>query len=314
MPYFSSEVINKIRNIDLLTYLKNNEPEELVCINKDNYCTKTHDSLKISNGLWYWFSRGIGGKSALDYLVKVKDYSFTDAIQKLLVEYDINNIPKTNYVSKQTCEDFTLPEKSINNEEVIKYLQKRGISLELICECIDNKILYQDTKNNAVFVGYDINGKARFASIRATNSTRFMHEAYGSNKAFSFQISNISDAESIHVFESAIDLLSYITLIRMDKKDITSNFLSLAGIYQPAQIIEQSKIPLALNFYLNQHPKTKKIVLHLDNDIAGRRATIALQNAIPKQYEVINSPPPSGKDYNDFLRYIISKNINKGER
>ncbi len=36
------------------------------------YCTKEHDSLKISNGKWYWWSRGFGGVSALDYLIKVK--------------------------------------------------------------------------------------------------------------------------------------------------------------------------------------------------------------------------------------------------
>ena len=84
MPYFSTEAINSVRNLDLLTYLRNYEPEELVKICRGNYCTKTHDSLKISNGMWYWFSRGIGGKSALDYLVKVRDYSFTEAVEKIL--------------------------------------------------------------------------------------------------------------------------------------------------------------------------------------------------------------------------------------
>lgn len=44
------------------------------------YCTKEHDSLKISNGKWYWWSRGFGGVSALDYLIKVKDYDFVDAV------------------------------------------------------------------------------------------------------------------------------------------------------------------------------------------------------------------------------------------
>ena len=44
------------------------------------YCTKTHDSLRISNGKWCWFSRGIGGASALDYLIKVNGYSFMEAM------------------------------------------------------------------------------------------------------------------------------------------------------------------------------------------------------------------------------------------
>ena len=36
--------------MDLLTYLRRFEPEELVHICGDTYATRTHDSLKISNG------------------------------------------------------------------------------------------------------------------------------------------------------------------------------------------------------------------------------------------------------------------------
>ena len=53
--------------MDLLTYLRNYEPHELVHFGGSTYCTREHDSLKISNGKWCWFSRGIGGTLALDY-------------------------------------------------------------------------------------------------------------------------------------------------------------------------------------------------------------------------------------------------------
>ena len=53
--------------MDLLTYLKNYEPSELVHFGGNTYCTRTHDSLKISNGKWGWFSRGIGGKKSLRF-------------------------------------------------------------------------------------------------------------------------------------------------------------------------------------------------------------------------------------------------------
>ena len=77
--YYSKEEIEKAREIDLLTYLRLNEPENLVRLNGDAYCTRQHDSLKISNGKWMWWSRGFGGSSALDYLTKVKGVSFSDA-------------------------------------------------------------------------------------------------------------------------------------------------------------------------------------------------------------------------------------------
>ena len=58
MPYYDSEAIERARQVDLLTYLQTCEPQELVHVSGNVYCTKTHDSLRISNGKWCWFSRG----------------------------------------------------------------------------------------------------------------------------------------------------------------------------------------------------------------------------------------------------------------
>ena len=82
--HYSPDEVQRAKKMDLLTYLRQYEPQELVHLSGDNYCTRTHDSLKISNGKWYWFSRGIGGRSALDYLIKVKGMSFPDAVGLLL--------------------------------------------------------------------------------------------------------------------------------------------------------------------------------------------------------------------------------------
>ena len=77
MPYIPPEVVAQAREMDLLTYLRTYEPQELVHFGGGTYCTREHDSLKISNGKWCWFSRGIGGYSALDYLIKVNEMPFT---------------------------------------------------------------------------------------------------------------------------------------------------------------------------------------------------------------------------------------------
>lgn len=76
MPYLSKAQIAAAREMDLLTYLRQSEPEELVHIGGGTYATRTHDSLKISNGKWCWWSRNIGGTNALDYLTKVKGVPF----------------------------------------------------------------------------------------------------------------------------------------------------------------------------------------------------------------------------------------------
>lgn len=90
MPYYPKEVIEKAKEMDLLTYLQNYEPDELVHFSGDTYCTKEHDSLKISNGLWCWNSRGIGGKSAVKYLTDVKDILLSTQSKLLLKKKNCN--------------------------------------------------------------------------------------------------------------------------------------------------------------------------------------------------------------------------------
>lgn len=69
MRYIAAEDVAKAKEMDLLTYLRNYEPQELVHVSGNTYCTREHDSLRISNGKWCWFSQGIGGRSALGYAV-----------------------------------------------------------------------------------------------------------------------------------------------------------------------------------------------------------------------------------------------------
>lgn len=84
MAYVTREEIAKAKELDLLSYLQTYEPDNLVHVGGNTYCTREHDSLKISNGKWHWFSRGIGGRTALDYLVKVRDYPFPQAVETLI--------------------------------------------------------------------------------------------------------------------------------------------------------------------------------------------------------------------------------------
>ena len=48
MPYIAPEIITEAKRMDLLTYLRNYEPHELVKFSGNTYTTRTHDSLKIS--------------------------------------------------------------------------------------------------------------------------------------------------------------------------------------------------------------------------------------------------------------------------
>ena len=45
----------------------------------------------------------------------------------------------------------------------------------------------------------------------------------------------------------------------------------------------------------------RKIRIHFDNDIAGRKAAQTLKTILPDKYEIVDEPPKAGKDFNDFL-------------
>ncbi|MEI2987491.1 MAG: hypothetical protein V8T22_00260 [Oscillospiraceae bacterium] len=111
MPYIPPEVVEKAREMDLLTYLKSYEPQELVHFGGNTYCTREHDSLKISNGKWCWFSRGIGGYSALDYLIKVKEMPFTQAVETIMGNVAVSPPP--------------IPPRQRNRSRKFCYCQKR---------------------------------------------------------------------------------------------------------------------------------------------------------------------------------------------
>lgn len=212
MGYVTREMIDRAKKMDLLTYLQTYEPQELVHFGGNTYCTREHDSLKISNGKWCWFSRGIGGKTALDYLIKVKELPFTEAVERIVGR--AAERPSVFHARAQPEKPKTLllPPKSNSNTRVIAYLKSRGIDGGLIEQCIRSGQLYESLPyHNAVFVGMDRNGTPRYACLRGIG-TDFKGEATGSDKRFSFALPATGESRMLCVFESAIDLLSYATM------------------------------------------------------------------------------------------------------
>ena len=301
MPYIAPEVITEAKRMDLLTYLREYEPGELVKFSSNTYTTRTHDSLKISNGKWMWWSRGIGGKSALDYLIKVRGMDFVGAVQTIMGNGSVN-FPTCENIKSYEEQPLLLPEKSPTTDVVFDYLFGRGIDYEIINHCLEQEIIIESLPyHNAVFIGYDENKEPKYAAYRATNQSRIMGDCTGSKKQYSFRLTAENTGE-VHLFECAIDLLSYATLVKLEGKEWRQlNLVSLAGVYSPKQKIEDSKVPVTLGRLLEKDKTIRRIVLHLDNDIAGRKATKALQTILSDKYEVVDDPPQYGKDVNDFL-------------
>ncbi len=308
MPYYTEEQIMKARSIDLLTYLQTYEPTELVHVRGNTYCTREHDSLKISNGKWMWWSRGFGGSSALDYLIKVKGLQFMDAMKILTTDSELalNNASVLGESSQNKgARKLLLPERSETNLEVIRYLTGRGIDRDIIKECIDEGLLYESLPyHNCIFVGFDESGNAAYAFYRATNGERLMGEAAGSDKRYSFRIERAGS--TLHVFESAIDLLSYATIMKMRTGEWREEpMVSLGGVYAPSVNKKQSKLPIALEKMAQNQTQINTIALHLDNDYAGRSAARSIAEQLADKYIMRDEPPIYGKDCNDYLQNMI---------
>ncbi len=184
MPYIDPLEIDRVKQIDLLTYLICNEPDEVIKRSAREYTTRTHDSLVISNGKWNWFSRGVGGKNALDYLIRVKDMSFLDAV-RLLANANcepVLSLPGVFARAQMPAKHILLPHRHINCNKVKGYLELRGIDPFIITECIKSGLIYQsqaDHFTNAVFFGKDKGGTPRYAFMRGCTGD-FKSEVAGS--------------------------------------------------------------------------------------------------------------------------------------
>lgn len=309
--HVTREQIEQAKHMDLLSYLQKYEADELVQINPNTYSTRTHDSLKISNGKWCWWSRGIGGRSALDYLIKVRGIEFVEAVQHLCgcTEY---TPPLPAYTVKPPPKQpFVLAKPYINNERVLKYLTGRGIDPEILAYCVQAGQLYEDERHNCVFVGFEGSGNARYAMLRSSGPTSvFLQEAEGSDKRYAFALPFRKDSNTVYLFESAIDLLSFATL----RKDAWQqfNYLSLSGVYQPRQTLSETPLPVALAQHLHDHPHLRRVILCLDNDEPGRLAAKTICALLPERYAAELLFPDKGKDYNRQLQ--IEKGISPSVR
>ena len=177
---------------------------------------------------------------------------------------------------------------------VYAYLKKRGVSPQIIRSFISAGLLYEDSEHhNCVFVGYDRDGKAAFASLRGTydrDGSGFKGDAAGSDKSIGFRLPYAPDSRTVYVFEAPIDLMSYCTLHR----EFHSNALALCCLDDRA-----------LSVFLREHPTVRKVVLCLDHDRPGQEAAERMGRKYAAEgYVVQTLSPPSRKDWNAYLTFV----------
>ena len=264
------------------------------------YVWKEHDSLHIKDngpgerGQWFRFSENKGGDN-IGLLREYMDMSFIDAVEALTGEHiDRTYTPSRTYEPKpvqQTARELSLAEAD-NCRRVFAYLCKtRGLDYDMLSALIKKGVISQEEKTgNVLFKYFDTDGKVIGAEKVGTSTEhKFKGIATGSAGGHGFEVVR-GTGEKAFLFESAIDMLSY---LQMHDKELTDcRLVSMMGV----------KPNIVLDTILRNNISPDHVFLCSDNDTAGNEFAQRLQEQYPDMKRVIT--PDTYKDWNDMLRGI----------
>lgn len=275
---YTQEQIDRANQVNLEQFLRS-QGEQLIKSGQE-FRWKAHDSLTVKGNRWFRHSQSKGGYP-ITFVMEFYGKTFPEAVEMLLGEK-----PMKIAVEEPAKAEFRLPVKNENNDTVVSYLtEERKISIGLVEEFIKAGFLYEDTKHNVVFVGRDENGVPRYAHCRGTTST-FKQDVLDSDKSCGFHY--YGGSEMVYVFESVIDMMSYITIMNQGVWKI-NNYVSLGGVSAKA-----------LEGFLKEHSNIKKVLICTDTDKAGTDALKTLSKVIPDHVE-IKRIECKCKDWNETL-------------
>jgi len=285
----SDELIRRAREADLTQWLRQNG--EIMCKAGQYQYIKGFDSLRIQGNKWYRNSRSVGGKS-IDFLMYHYGYTFKEAVEMLTSEkFEKKTLP---IKERELNENFRIESlnRAENANQVIAYLvQTRGIHYEIVKSALNHKTLFQESKTgHAVFCSIDENENIVGAEIVGTHShIRCKRIATGSNCRYGYSLGQKKNPRYILFFESAIDLLSFISISQVQKKTLSNCLLvSMAGL-KPSVVRNMLQIC-----------KNATSVLCTDNDSAGFSFISQIRMQYPKS--IIKQPDVCFNDWNEMLQ------------
>ena len=292
MEEYTREQIQRADDTDLYVFLSGRGEQFKRC--GKEYRWLRHDSVMINKNEWYRFSQNKGGH-AIDFMKEFYGLSFAEAVKELLGEEGVGETnrrtAKEDAGRQKVCPiplpGLELPERNESCEIARKYLiEQRKLSEQLIDQMIAKGDIYESKKyHNVVFVGRDKEQNPRYAAMRGIDENRYRGEARGSEKAYGF--GHIGTDEKLFVFESPIDLLSYITAVPEEWEK--HSYISLGGLSEKA-----------MKRMYTEYPHIHSIYLCLDNDEPGNERCRQFVSLIPEKLSVYRLEPVK-KDWNECL-------------
>lgn len=256
---------------------------------------------------WKRWSNDTSGGDAISFLQMNMGMSFQEAVLELIggQAMTFTSFPRPHVEPKEepiADKPFALPKPCEGKcSRLYAYLTKsRMIDPKIVNKLLHDKLIYQDERNNVVFVGYDEQHQARFGCVRGTNTEKtYRGDCDGSDKRYSFSVEGTNPTK-LFVFEAPIDLLSHATLTNMvvgkENAWTVHSRLSLAGVSD-----------VALEQYLKTHPQINELRFFLDNDAAGRKASDELCVKYEALGYKVTNGCPKYKDVNEDLIAHVTK-------
>lgn len=239
----------------------------------------------MNKNIWFDFGLGCGG-NIFDFIMRIKECSFTEALQFLRSEFDSFSFHQSeqNSVSRQinNSKTYSITKvQPLQNTILIDYLKSRCLNISF-CEKYLCEVYYQI--NDKKYFGVGFKNDLETWEIR----NKYVKMCLG-KKWFS-HIKNQTD--HLIVFESWSDFISWLTLYpEMEKSHDYIILNSLAMLTKLDAIFESYS----------------EIMFALDNDEAGSKATKFYIEKWQNSLIDIRFIYPNSKDLNEHL--ISQRNL-----
>lgn len=283
--HFTKEQREQARRTDLANFLIS-QGEKVKKSGSEYEWLDGSQKVTIRGHLWYHQYEQKGG-DAIDFIRKFYNKDYAEAVQMLLSNYggQIVNLQTTEREQKS----FILPPRNDRMSRVFSYLLlTREIDKDVLFEFVRKKMIYESADfHNAVFVGYDSNGKPRHAHKRGTvTSNPYKGNVAGSQLEYSFHFNGTSD--KIFLFEAPIDMLSYISM----HKENWQEHSYAASCSVSDRVLFQC---------LKDNPNIKNVFLCFDNDEAGQTANKRIADKLNSMNIKSKILIPIHKDWNEDI-------------
>ena len=299
-------------------------------------CWLRHDSVVFSGSKWFRHSEGEGGR-AIGFCKKFFGMNFQEAMEYLL---DFRPEMKINLTDGKYAKmerkmapgqengrpgekrekepaELILPPKNETMKCAYRYLIKeRHLDPEVVSFFAHEGSIYEDKAwHGVVFLGKDGEGNVRNAHVRGTMDAshprdgetrefakgerkgtqgdgKFRMTCEGSDSNYGF--GHVGSGNLLYAFEAPIDLLSFVSYRRGWRND---SYVALNGVSGNA-----------IFRFMEEHPNVNGVVLCLDNDDPGERASMRIARELRERgVNDVRRLCSIRKDWNEDLTYIHNR-------